>query len=931
MILLLSSQLKAQDLPSYEKTLAVCREVQDPDRQVGNYNGDSIPNLPIGLTKEISGTKYIIAIDSAYFLPGGAYFSAYMALDFPGADKKLAFAIKDVRFNPKGVVGGEQAKLVLVSDHIIRIGPNIKMHLPSDGSNFVRWGCNGFESVNLKGQFIFSKGLLEPIEETGDTAVYASFETKVTDMQNMITKVDFSPFQIRGMDDYSFSISSATVDMSDFANPPGVVLPPSYREVYGDDILLWRGFYLQDFSVKLPGELGKGDDQTQIYAHDMFIDNSGVTGFFGATELFSTSEGEMDGKWGFSVDRLEIGLTSNKLTSGALDGEIGIPALDNNTLNYNALIIQNPETERLDYSFAVNPEKPMSMNAFNATLTLEPTSVIAIQKFENKFRPKAILNGNISLDNKNLKLRGLRFEYLTLVTERPFITDGLFSLVSEESNSAANFPIQLSEVMFGVVDLKPVFGCNIALNLGKADSPNNFSIATSVRVYANIEKDFRNKYRWSYDRFQLNDVLIEMHTNAFYLDGLIAFHDEDPVYGSGFYGMLAFGINGVMNTPITMACAFGKLPTYKYWMVDVTVPVLINVTSQIQINSLSGGIAYHMLNSSTNKDLISAAAREADNGGELNSMYVPDEDAGLFFKAGVGLRHTANEQIFNGDVIFSIGFNAAGGLSFVQFEGLTYSLCKRAERATAENYVKAHTLVNYDHNAKIFNAQLACEAQFVDAIYANVWSQIYLSPEHWHFHIGTPNNPGTVEILDFAKATSYFMMGQDLPPMPPPPPQVSAVFESMKPQRDVGAAASGKGVATGFNLTVGFEDDIGFKSFMVYGSGYVGCGFDMSLYKYADGTHCAGGDDEFGMNNWYLQGQLYSYLSIKCGIAGKLAGKEFDVNLLEANAALLLQGKMPKPTYVYGGIHLDAKVLSVIDVNMTFDFDMGTDCEIVSG
>lgn len=258
-------------------------------------------------------------------------------------------------------------------------------------------------------------------------------------------------------------------------------------------------------------------------------------------------------------------------------------------------------------------------------------------------------------------------------------------------------------------------------------------------------------------------------------------------------------------------------------------------------------------------------------------------------------------------------------------------MCTRANRETAENYVKSITMVHFDVNNKIFNAQMVSEAQFADAIYANIWAQIYLSPGHWHFHIGVPDNPGIVQIMDFAEATAYFMMGQDLPPMPPPPPQVADVFNTMSPQRDDGAAASGSGVATGFNLTVGFEETVGFKAFEVYGSGYAGAGFDITLYKYAEGTHCAGGPEEFGMNNWYLQGQLYAYLSINCGIQGTLAGKDFDVNLLSGNAALLLQGKMPKPTYVYGGIHLDAKVLSVIDVSMTFDFDMGENCEIVSG
>ena len=190
-----------------------------------------------------------------------------------------------------------------------------------------------------------------------------------------------------------------------------------------------------------------------------------------------------------------------------------------------------------------------------------------------------------------------------------------------------------------------------------------------------------------------------------------------------------------------------------------------------------------------------------------------------------------------------------------------------------------------------------------------------------------------MRLVDFGiEATSYFMMGQDLPPMPPPPPQVASVFPVIKADRDDSAYENGGGVATGFNLGFGMEQSYGFKNFEVYGTAYAGAGFDISLYKFQPGTHCAGSEsDEFGMNNWYLQGQIYAYLNMNIGAAGKIAGQGFDLKLIEGNAALLLMGKMPKPTYIYGGMHLDANILNLVSVEFDFDFDAGTDCEIVSG
>jgi len=161
---------------------------------------------------------------------------------------------------------------------------------------YVKWNCNGFEMVNLHGAFLLSEGILLPTEESGDTVVTADFEIMVNDIHNVITSVNFSPFQVRGMEDFSFNISEAYVDMSDFANPENVALPQCYYETYTSDINLWRGFYIKYFSVELPEEISKADENTTIYASNMFIDDAGVTGHFGATNLFATSQGEMNGE-----------------------------------------------------------------------------------------------------------------------------------------------------------------------------------------------------------------------------------------------------------------------------------------------------------------------------------------------------------------------------------------------------------------------------------------------------------------------------------------------------------------------------------------------------------------------------------------------------------------------------------------------------------
>ncbi len=90
----------------YNETMAVVEKVKSINNYAGNSNVDSTSVLPFGIVKEIGTTRYIIAIDSAIFLPGKAMYSAYMAVEFPGSTESIAFAGKNLAFNPKGIIPG---------------------------------------------------------------------------------------------------------------------------------------------------------------------------------------------------------------------------------------------------------------------------------------------------------------------------------------------------------------------------------------------------------------------------------------------------------------------------------------------------------------------------------------------------------------------------------------------------------------------------------------------------------------------------------------------------------------------------------------------------------------------------------------------------------------------------------------------------------
>ncbi|HET6990247.1 MAG TPA: hypothetical protein VFJ43_02940, partial [Bacteroidia bacterium] len=63
----LFSQTDSTINPLQSQVLSICNKVENENRFAGNMNPDSAASLPFGIVKEIGGTQYIIAIDSAKF------------------------------------------------------------------------------------------------------------------------------------------------------------------------------------------------------------------------------------------------------------------------------------------------------------------------------------------------------------------------------------------------------------------------------------------------------------------------------------------------------------------------------------------------------------------------------------------------------------------------------------------------------------------------------------------------------------------------------------------------------------------------------------------------------------------------------------------------------------------------------------------------
>ncbi len=923
--------------PLQTKVLSICSKVENENRIAGNMDPDSAASLPFGIVKEIGSTRYIIAIDSAKFQTGSANFSAFMAMEFPGSTDKICFAAQNISFNPKGVMPGPNTKLVLVSEHRISLGPKVTMVLKPDGFNYVEWDCNGFSSVNLKGYFEFDSGMIYPDPSfSSDSVVRAGFEIHTNDIHDFVVQTSFSPFCIRGINDMSFTILDATADFSELANAANMNFPPGYNLANcNGNPLLWTGFYMRQFRVKLPRELSKNGQRPEIVATNLLIDNSGVSGLFQATDLFHCAQGSMNG-WGFSILSIGASLTSNHLNGGTISGFIKLPVSETDSISYSAFVFQNLQTQETDYSFTISPAENINAQVFSATLTLNNTSQLTIAKSNGKLKPIAILNGMLSLTHTDAKTKGLSFQELTIASEAPLLRAGIFSLtpLHPDSNNLGGFNFGFNSIQVGVVNNKPAIGFGVAINFmdpGTLDISvtGGFTIITKTNIVNDDATGNSTKLKWEFDNLQVNNVGLAFNSGPFRLNGNIIFKNNDPAYGKGFYGQLAMTIEKIMPSPALASVWFGKINGYKYFYVDAAVPAVIPMAGA-SIYRFMGGIYYHMHRSNTislQDELYTSAFGNA-------SGYVPDQNAGLGIKAGVTLGTSGSPKPCNGDVALEMNFNSNGGINLLQLSGNVFfmtGIAERQNKTPSQIPATASLMMQYDFVNDALHAVMGAQIH-MPGLTGNGTALLHFDSAVWYVYIGRPQSRINVNVAGLANFNAYFEAGKVIDAMPPPPQNVTSVVgtNGLDHQRNQTALDNGSGFAFGASFGNGFNGQIGFEHWYVYYNFSAGAGFDIMVLDYGPNAHCANASDKIGINGWYASGQVYAYLQGGLGIHGTVAAQDFDFTLVTFSAAAVLETRVPNPSWVGGAMGCDYDVLGgLVSGHCDFSFESGNQCNIV--
>lgn len=372
--------------------------------------------------------------------------------------------------------------------------------------------------------------------------------------------------------------------------------------------------------------------------------------------------------------------------------------------------------------------------------------------------------------------------------------------------------------------------------------------------------------------------------------------------------------------------------------------------------------------------------------------YVPDAKSGLGFRAMLGFA-IGNETAFNGKIGFEMAFNTSGGLNRILFFGEAHimkaidfkfgdkfkeKLTKMQDKINdfADNNqiiqkLKETNLVEYSKVAFPqdgltfdvgMDAHFSMEMDFVNkAFHAEL--EVYLNtpggfvkglgprgragravfhtgPDGWYFHLGNPvpydtqaNRIGIkVGVGGFsAKASTYFMIGDKIPGSPPPPKKVADMLgikdlSKLDYMRELNALGDGRGFAIGMDLEV----DTGDMNFLMFYARFMaGVGFDIMIKDYGK-TACKG-SGQIGINGWYTNGQAYAYLAGELGIKIDLWFYSAKVPIIKAGAAVLLQAKLPNPSWFRGYVGGYFDVLGIIKGKFRFKIELGEECEIIGG
>jgi hypothetical protein len=880
-------------------------------------------------------------------------------------------------------ISGDKALLILKGGMDMSTGlVNKKTYVTID--------CNGFKELGIEADVEFSNTLLQPVGSDNkvltdpNARVKGTFKTKATNWNDILADVSLSKFQVTSFPGTIFELQKAVIDLSDLRNGDNIQWPKDYQKDYlveGSEAL-WRGVYIANLTVILPEQFKKKNSNERItmQATNMLIDQVGVSGDILGKNVLSLEQGSASG-WQFSVDSFSMNFRANSLTGAGFGGKIVLPVSNKATANdaksaidYTAVI--NPIDD--EYTLNAKLQDDISFNLFKAKANLQKDSYIEMKVKEGKFLPKAFLNGNLTIKGSNsqeendtkstVDFKGIVFQELELQTVVPYIKAKYFGYQGEVK--VANFPVTISDIGFVIDNTSASLEFNLAINLME----NQFNGATRLAIVGKFGEE-EGIQKWKFDRLRIEKIYLKADIGGAKFEGSIALRNDDPVYGDGFAGNLKAEFKG--GIIVEANAIFGKKDDFRYWYVDAMVDGLNIPCGAFVFKGFGGGAYYRMKKAGFSSSFTASG-----------SQYVPDINSSLGIKAMIHFANAAKPDAFWGGAGFEIAFNRNGGMNRISIygeghvmqdfgfakdagaslkEGLKSvsqkedsmdkaSLDKLKEsnlseaakqvypdKVSGQQGLNAFAAIEYDFTTSTLHGSFDLYVNVVGGLFKGRgagdragWAVLHFAPNSWYVRMGTPTDRLGLKIgigSIAVEAGGYFMIGDDIPASPPPPAIVAQILgvstsslNYMRKENDNASLGSGKGFAFGSD----FSFSTGDLTFLIFYANFkAGFGFDIMVKDYGD-AQCKG-SGQIGINGWYASGQSYAYFQGELGVKFRLFGRDRQLAILKAGAAVVLQAKLPNPVWIKGIMGGNYSLLGgLIEGRFRFEVEFGSQCEFLN-
>lgn len=917
-------------------------------------------SLPVGVG---DGEKYLICINEIYSdKDGNSHLKVSCIIPLNESGKQLAFDGEAIVEGQNGV--GTRGRIELVAPLERKLGGESSVIFKAGTA--VEFGCNGFEKLTAKLAFALKSSTIQAIDAAGKRTgrLRADMEADIDDIDNFTVSFGINNrFVMKGLDNYIFSISGATLDQSYTQTSAMVSFPDGYFEGgTDDDRNMWRGLAISQAEVQLPDFMShqdttKAPTPTRLSLSGVIIDGAGFSCHAAAQNV--TSNSVKSDSWDLSVSDFEISLLRNQVKGVTFGGKINVPPLgESSKLDYAASLNIETNNYSIEAALPDSAEFPM----FSGALEIASNSTVRVEIDGNKIKPELNLNGTISINaaignsqnNNRLTLPDIEFQQMR-ISPTDFSLGHVGLTGKLQTPNVAGFQLTVSEISSFETDDSTSAGLAVTAGVHVAEK---FTGEAGLRLYGNIQK-------WKFSDVEIGKIHIGYEQNAFSLAGGIEFRSGDDIYGRGFRGDVKMKLlNGQLQ--VDAVAVFGKKDNYRYFLTDAfleTTPAKGVKVSFLNFYGVGGGL-YSKMQQQRGK-------ATCDFGESLSKInYVPDKDVSIGLMARTKFGFSGSDKLMDADVGLEIQFNKNWGVNFIQLRGDATFVCKDLGAGLAQSIksnmdkiegaskgvvefkkeqlaepkndgvLRASMGMMFDIENETFTSDLKAYLNVGDMLRGSGpndqlgFANIYVSKDKWYTYIGTPKERCGVKLFDFASASSYFMMGDDIPTaLPVMPDKIQEILSfdqksELENRPDASTLSSGKGIAMGVRLDVDINADL--KLF--YASLGLGMGTEFLLNNYGQNAHCKGSSDPIGINGWFAQAQAWAWVDANIGMRVKLLGKERKYNIIKGEMASYMKGSGPNPfsfTGIVGG-HFEL-LNGLVKGECKFDFQVGKECEFVDG